>query len=97
MTYVKNFADSEEKYLKTVVLFGKTADSTLYIDAAYTTKAVGAAVVDMFTKGMVLVNYEDALYTPAILTEDEGDVTVTIFTVGDASAFTPVELTTATE
>lgn len=84
-TYV--YADSEEKYAKSVILYGQTSDDYVYIDAAYTTKIAAADLLAMCLKGAVVL-YGGAYYTPISFKEDEGVVSLVIATSISASTST---------
>lgn len=64
----KQFADSEEKFVKCTVLYGKTEDSVLYKDAKMTEKATVKEVLNLCMKKMLLVSVTDSgatkVYTP---------------------------------
>ena len=60
----KVFIDASDKYVAAVIVFGKAADSKLYVDAAYTTQVEEAVVVDAFVKGTLLVIDGDATLKP---------------------------------
>jgi hypothetical protein len=60
----KVFIDAVDKNVAAVIVFGKAADSKLYVDAAYTTQVEEAVVVDAFIKGTLLVIDGDATLKP---------------------------------
>ena len=60
----KVFIDAVDKNVAAVIVFGKAADSKLYVDAAYTTQVEEAVVVDAFVKGTLLVIDGDATLKP---------------------------------
>ena len=57
-----NFADLEEKFVKSVVLYGHT-DNFLYLDKAHKTK-VSKAVALQLLQGTVIIEAADASYYP---------------------------------
>lgn len=88
-TFIKTdrkFSDSEQKYVKAVVLYGHT-DNYLYADEAHTeaNKIDHDALLDLCLKGMVVVKTADAFYNPISFKEDSGAVAVTVATNVDAS------------
>lgn len=71
----KVFIDAVDKNVAAVIVFGKAADSKLYIDAAYTTQVEEAVVVDAFVKGTLLVVDGDATLKPVKI---EGNKVLTL-------------------
>ena len=83
-TFVKTdrkFSDSEQKYVKSVVLYGHT-DTYLYSDAAHTeaNKIDHDTLLDLCLKGLVIVCVSNVYYNPISFKEDTGAVAVTIAT-----------------
>lgn len=78
----KIFANSEEKYVKNVVIYGKASDSYVYEDSACTKKLDKNTVSRLFLTGL-LVNYAGAIYSVAALKDNtaNGCVDVTIWNV----------------
>lgn len=78
----KIFADSEEKFVKAVVLYGKPSDKYLYTDEACTQKLAKDDLFNLAIKGVV-VKYDGLYYTPQIFGYDKTKpcVTVTIGTL----------------
>lgn len=78
------FADSEDKYVKATVLYGKPSDKYLYTDEACTQKIAKDVLFDMASKG-VIVKYDDLCYTPLIFGYDKTKpcVTITIGTLNE--------------
>lgn len=76
----KIFANSEEKYVKNVVIYGKASDSYVYEDSACTKKLDKDTVSRLFLTGL-LVNYAGATYPVAALKDNtaKGCVDVTIW------------------
>lgn len=76
----KIFANSEEKYVKNVVVYGKASDSYVYEDSACTKKLDKDTVSRLFLTGL-LVNYAGATYPVAALKDNtaNGGVDVTIW------------------
>lgn len=71
----KLFIDAVDKNVAAVVVFGKAADSKLYVDAEYTTQVEEAVVVDAFVKNTLLVVDGDATLKPVKL---EGNKVLTL-------------------
>ena len=86
----KIYAKSEEKFVKTVVLYGHS-DTYLYADEAHTTKINKDDLLDLCLKG-VTIKYESAYYTPVFFKENAGVVEVTIATAISTGASTAVVL-----
>lgn len=76
----KIYSKSEEKYVKNVVIYGKTDDSYVYEDSACTKKLDKDTVSRLFLTGL-LVNYSGATYPVAALKDNsaKGCVDVTIW------------------
>lgn len=86
----KIFAESEEKYLKAVLVFGKTSDSYAYADSEFTTKISKDQLLNSAKKGLV-VFYKGVFFNPVCFKEDAaGFAKVTIW---DAEAETPAAIT----
>lgn len=87
------YSGSEEKWVKTVILYAKNSgDSYLYTDSA-TTKTIGRTdLLNLCNKGLVLVSYNSAVYTPILFKDSGSVVTVTIGTV-NSTAFTVKDFT----
>lgn len=78
----KVFIDADDKYVAAVIVYGKSADSKLYVDADYTTQAEAAAVADAFLKGVLVVKNGTKVFKPVkvdgnkVLTIDYASSTV---------------------
>lgn len=82
------YADADEKFVKNVVLYGKTSDDYLYTDSACTEngKVDKDTLLNLCKKG-VLINYSGAYYVPIFFKEESaGSVSVTFATAISASA-----------
>ena len=90
---VNVYADSEEKYVKNVVLYGKTGDDYVYTDEKCTVKIDKDTLLTLCTKG-VIVLYEKAYYVPVSFKDDTsaGATAVTIATVVNAASSASVTL-----
>lgn len=86
----KVFSNSEEKWVKTVILYAHS-DNYLYTDEAHTEKIDKDTLLDLCLKG-VTVMYEEGYYTPVSFKEESGHLTVTIATAIDASSSASVKL-----
>lgn len=77
----KIFATSEEKYLKTVTLFGKSGDSYVYADSACTVKVSADELENLFVKGLAQIQYGGATYAPVCIKADasKGGLAITIW------------------
>lgn len=60
----KIYIDVNDKYVAAVVVYGKSADSKLYVDADYTTQAGQAEVADAFVKGILVVKNGTKVFKP---------------------------------
>ena len=83
----KIFADAEEKYLKTTVLYGKASDDYVYGDVGCTQKLSADEMLNALLKGAV-VSYAGVYYLPISFEEDAGVVSVMIATTISASPVT---------
>lgn len=82
------YADTEEKYVKNVILYGKTADNYLYTDSkcSEANKVDKDTLLNLCKKG-VIINYNSTYYMPLFFKEESGDsVSVTFATAVSASA-----------
>lgn len=59
-----NFIDAADKYVAAKIVYGKAADSKIYLEAAFTNQAPQAEVEDAFMKGVLLVKVGDAFFKP---------------------------------
>lgn len=82
------YADAEEKYVKNVILYGKTADNYLYTDSkcSEVNKVDKDTLLNLCKKG-VIINYNSTYYMPLFFKEEPGSVSVT-FASASASAAT---------
>ena len=80
----KIFTNSEEKWVKTVVLHGHS-DNYLYLDEGHTTKIDKDTLKDLCLKG-ITVELSGTYYTPVFFKEESGYVAVMIATAISASA-----------
>lgn len=71
----KVFIDAVDKFVAAVIVFGKSSDSKLYVDAEYTTQVEEAVVVDAFVKGTLLIMDGDTTLKPVKL---EGNKVLTL-------------------
>lgn len=78
----KIFGRTEEQYLNAVVLYYKSADGILYIDAEKTEAASKAAVINLFKKGILVVDDGTNFVRPSCLTVATNYAEVSYTTVG---------------
>lgn len=82
------YADAEEKYVKNVILYGKTADNYLYTDSkcSEANKVDKDTLLNLCKKG-VIISYNSTYYMPLFFkVESGGSVSVTFATAVSASA-----------
>lgn len=82
------YADAEEKYVKNVILYGKTVDNYLYTDSkcSEVNKVDKDTLLNLCKKG-VIINYNSTYYMPLFFKEESGgSVSVTFATAVSASA-----------
>ena len=67
------YADAEEKYVKNVILYGKTADNYLYTDSkcSEVNKVDKDTLLNLCKKG-VIINYNSTYYMPLFFKEESG-------------------------
>lgn len=54
----------DDQHIRTVILYGKTADHKLYADEKYTVKVAADFIESAFTKGMLLVSDGTSMLRP---------------------------------
>ncbi len=80
MKLAKNYANADEKFVKTVTVYAKKSDNFIYADAACTQKIDKDTMTELCVKGLALVSYEKAVYPVAAYKENTAkkclDVTI---------------------
>lgn len=79
------FGKANEKYLRAVTLYFKAADGILYYNkesTTYSNAVTKADLVDLFKKGLVVVDDGNGFVRPTTLTVSTDYATVTHTTVG---------------
>lgn len=79
------FADANEKYVKTVVFYGKDSDTKLYVDEKMTKQASYEEAMNACMKGMAVVLYGGAYLVPITFRDNSNKVTVNVATVGGSA------------
>ena len=72
MKHSSIYANYEEKFIKTFILFAKEGSSTLFFDESCEEPVPKQTLSNMFYKGLV-VNYKGTLYATIYLLEQEDD------------------------
>ena len=87
------YADSEEKYVKSVILYGKTSDNFVHTTSKMTEndKIDKYTLLELLKKGAI-VKYNDNFYTPIFFSDETTHASLTIATSISASASTAVVL-----
>ena len=87
------YGDAEQKYVKTVVLYGEASNNYLYTDAECTegNELDKDTLLDLLLKG-VTISYGGKYYAPLFFGEASGSVSVTFATAISASGSTAVTL-----
>lgn len=87
------YADAEEKFVKTVMLYGKSGDDYVYAKSttAEDDKIDKDTLMELLKKG-VIVSYEGAFYTPVIFKDETTKVSLTIATAIASESSTSVVL-----
>lgn len=80
------YADAEEKFAKTIILYGKTTNNYLNKTSACAEKdrIDKDTLLELLKKG-VLISYDGTFYTPLFFKENSGAVEVTFATSISAS------------
>ena len=63
----RQYLDAFEKNVGAFVVYGKTADSKLYLEPSYTTQAPQADVERAFAMGLLLVKISTTAYKPVCM------------------------------
>ena len=85
----KIFATSEEKFVKSVLVYENSSTHVLYWDSAATTNKVSAAdVKNLFDKGLLLVKNSEGVFRPFLFADATTYYTVSAMHM--SSADTPV-------
>lgn len=72
------YAGSEEKYLKTTVLYADKDDGNLFFDSTKKQGADKDSVKNLFMKGLLIVELTGELFHPTTLKDNSTYVTVTV-------------------
>lgn len=81
----KLFDQAKDKNVANFIVYGKTADTTLYYDAAMTVKLKQADAEDAFKKGRLVIFNSNTYYVPISLA---GGKVKTVGTASSAVALT---------
>ena len=65
MKLVMNYANADQKFLKTVTVYAKKSDNFIYADSGCTVKIDKDTMMELCTKGLAVVSYEKAFYPVA--------------------------------
>ena len=80
------YADSEEKYVLGVVLYGN--ESKLYLDSSHETEVDHDFALNACMKGIVRIFVTDTYYGVASFKEDDGTLTITDTKATSAGTYT---------
>jgi ribose 5-phosphate isomerase RpiB len=80
----KIYQDAKDKYVTAVIVYGKAADSKIYVDAEYSEQVDQAVVEDAFDKGVLMVKVGTASFRPVKIAANK--VTVVDLSSGTVSA-----------
>lgn len=83
MKLTKNYANADEKFVKTVTVYAKKSDNFIYTDSACTQKIDKDTMTELCVKGLAVVSYEKAFYPVAAFKENttKGCLDVTIYDI----------------
>lgn len=78
-----NYADPDEKFIKTITVYAKKGQNYVYADAACTVKIDKDTLMNLCRKSLIIVSYEGAFYPVAAykLNATKGCLDVTIYDV----------------
>lgn len=65
MKLVMNYANADQKFLKTVTVYAKKNDNFIYADSGCTVKIDKDTMMELCAKGLAVVFYEKAFYPVA--------------------------------
>lgn len=87
------YADAEEKFAKTIILYGQTSNNYLNKTSACAEedRIDKDTLLELLKKG-ILISYNGTFYTPLFFKENSGAVEVTFATAISASASTATVL-----
>ena len=87
------YADAEEKFVKNIILYGKTSDNYVHATSKTTEndKIDKDTLLELLKKGVV-VKYNDDFYTPLFFSDETTHAALTIATAISASGSTAVVL-----
>lgn len=87
------YADAEEKFVKNIILYGKTSDNYVHATSKTTEddKIDKETLLELLKKGAV-VKYNDDFYTPISFADETTHAALTIATAISASGSTAVVL-----
>ena len=92
MKLVMNYANADQKFLKTVTVYAKKSDNFIYTDSACTQKIDKETMTELCVKGLAVVSYEKAFYPIAAFKENAAkkclDVTIYDVLANTAAAVT---------
>ena len=78
-----NYANADEKFIKSVIVYAKKGQNYAYADSACTAKIAKDTLLNLCEKGLMIVSYEGAFYPVAAYKTDatKGCLDVTIYDV----------------
>lgn len=87
------YADAEEKFVKSVILYGQTSDNYVYAKSTMTEndKIDKDTLMELLKKG-VIVKYNDDFYVPVLFSDESTYTALTIATVINAASTASVVL-----
>lgn len=87
------YADAEEKFVKSVILYGKTSDNYVYAKSTMkeNDKIDKDTLMELLKKG-VIVKYNDDFYVPVLFSDKSTHTALTIATVINAASTASVVL-----
>ena len=92
MKLVMNYANADQKFLKTVTVYAKKSDNFIYADSACKQKIDKETMTELCVKGLAIVSYEKAFYPVAAFKENTTkkclDVTIYDVLANTAAAVT---------
>lgn len=95
MKLTTNYANADQKFLKTVIVYAKKGDNYVYADSGCTVKIDKDTMTELCVKGLVVISYEKAFYPVAAFKDNTAKKCLDV-TIWDALATTAAAVTVHT-
>lgn len=91
-----NYQYANEKNIRTTALYADADDGNLFLDSKKSVGATKDQVLNLFAKGMLLINLDGEWFLPTTLKDNSTHVTVTVIKDSDGTA-TPLNFNSIEE